>query len=64
MLLDCESEKYLMINTYLWLYQYTGLLFGVALVSAMFQRTMDIILQGIPNVVYYIDDIFVTGETE
>ena len=46
------------------LYQYTRLPFGVASVPAMFQRAMDIILQGIPSVVGYIDDILVSGDTE
>ena len=64
MLLDSESEKYLTINTHLGLYQYVRLPFGVASAPAMFQRAMDIILQGIPGVICYIDDILVTGETD
>ena len=64
MLLNSESEKYLTINTHLGLYQYTRLPFGVASAPAMFQRAMDIILQGIPSVVCYIDDILVSGDTE
>ena len=61
-MLDSKSEKYLMINTHLCLYQYTRLPFGIASAPAMFQRAMDIILQGIPGVVCYIDDILVTGD--
>ena len=64
MLLDSESEKYLTINTPLGLYQYTRLPYGVASAPAMFQRAMDIILQGITGVICYIDDILVTGETD
>ena len=30
----------------------------------MFQKTMDTILQGIPNVICYIDDILVTGSDD
>ena len=30
----------------------------------MFQRTMDTVLQGIPQVIWHIDDILVTGKTE
>ena len=57
MLLDSKSEKYLMINTHLGLYQ-------VTLWPCVFQRAMDIILQGIPGVAHYIDDILVTGDTK
>ena len=59
--LDEESAKYLTINTHLGLYQYTGLPFGVASAPAIFQRAMDQILQSIPGVVCYIDDILVIG---
>ena len=38
--------------------------FGISSAPAIFQRTMDQILQGIPNVICYIDDILVTGYTE
>ena len=65
MLLDSELEKYmyLMINTHLGLYQYTRLPFGIATAPAIFQRAMDIILQGVPDVMCYTDDILVSGET-
>ena len=43
------------------LYRYTHLPFGVVSTPAIFQKTMDTILQGIPNVLCYIDDILVTG---
>ena len=42
----------------------THLPFGVASAPALFQRTMDNILQGVPGVVCYIDDILVTGDTD
>ena len=63
-LLDSETEKYLMINTHLGLYQYTRVPYGVGSAPAMFQRAMDIIMQGITGVICYIDDILVTGETD
>ena len=52
------------VNTHHGLYQYTRLPFGIASAPAMFQKTMDTILQGIPNVICYIDDILVTGANE
>ena len=56
-----DSKKYVTINTHQGLYSYTRLPFGVASAPAIFQRTMDSILQGIPQVFCYIDDILITG---
>ena len=61
MVLEENSLKYTTINTHRGLYQYTRLPFGVASAPAMFQRTMDTILQGIPHTICYIDDILITG---
>ena len=63
LLLDEESRKYVTINTPQGLYRYTRLPFGIASAPAVFQRTMDTILQGVPGVACYIDDIIVTGKT-
>ena len=63
MLLDEESTKLVTVNTHKGLYQFTRLPFGVASAPALFQRTMDSILRGIPHVVCYLDDILVTGES-
>ena len=35
--------------------------FGVASAPAIFQKLMDSVLEGIPHVICYIDDILVTG---
>ena len=50
--LDDESQKLV-----------TRLPFGITAASAIFQRAMDSLLQGIPNVVCYLDDILITGKT-
>ena len=60
-LLDKPSRKLVTINTHKGPYHYTRLPFGVASAPAIFQRTMDIVLQALPNVMCYIDDIIVTG---
>jgi len=38
--------------------------FGISSAPAIFQRVMDSILQGIPKVLCYLDDILVTGATD
>ena len=43
---------------------YTRLPFGVASAPAVFQKTMDVVLQGLPKVICYLDDILVTGSSE
>ena len=62
--LELESQKLVTINTHQGLYRYTRLPFGVAPAPAIFQRTMDTILQGLPHVLCFIDDILFTGSNE
>ena len=61
--LDETARKYVTINTQKGLFQYTRLPFGVSSAPAIFQRTMDNLLQGIPQVCVYLDDILVTGKS-
>ena len=58
-----HSRPFLTINTIRGLYQYQRLPYGVASAPAIWQRAMDQILQGIPGVFCYLDDIIVTGST-
>lgn len=64
LLLDDDSKEYVTINTHKGLFKYNRLVFGVASSPAIFQRTMDNLLQGTPHVAVYLDDILVTGGTE
>ena len=64
MVLEEKSAECFTVNTNLGLYQLTHLPFGVVSVPAMFQRAMDMILQGIDGVICYINDILVTGSTD
>ena len=62
--LEEDSTAYVTINTHQGLYRYTRLPFLVASAHAMFQKLMDMVLQGIPGAIYYIDDILVSGKDE
>ena len=62
--LDEESSKLVTINTHKGLFRYTRLPFGVASAPAVFQCTIDAILQGIPQVICYLDDFLVTGQSD
>ena len=58
-----SSQPLLTINTHLGLFQYARLPFGIPTAPALWQKAMAQVLQGIPGVVYFIDDILVTGHT-
>ena len=64
LLLDEDSRRYTTINTHKGLYQYTRLPFGIASAPALFQKMMDTLLQGIPHMSCFLDDIIVTGAND
>lgn len=52
------------MNTHRGLYKVNRLMYGIASAPAIWQRTIENILQGIPGTAVFLDDIVVTGETE
>ena len=62
--LDEEPQKLTTVSTHKGLFQYTRLPYGIASVPAIFQMTMDKILQGLNGVSCYFDDILVTGKDD
>ena len=62
--LDEQSKKYVVINTHKGLFRYTRLPYGIASAPGIFQRVIESILQGIPGVAVFIDDILITAPTE
>ena len=61
MVMNEESSKLLTLNTHKGLYKMNRLAFGVSSAPAMWQRTMEQILQGIPGVQCILDDMIITG---
>ena len=64
LLLDDQSKNYVVINTHRGLFRYNRLPYGISSAPGIFQRTMETLLQGIANVVVYLDDILITGSTD
>eukprot|EP00731_Ephydatia_muelleri_P016133 Em0009g557a len=62
--LEERSQEFVTVNTHQGLYQFKRLPFGVASAPAIFQKFMDEILQGIPHVVCYLDDILISGSSD
>ena len=54
----------MVISTHKGLFRYTRLPYGISSAPGIFQKAMEQLLQGIPHVSVYIDDILITAETE
>jgi len=61
--LSRESQKLCVMNTHSGLYMFTRLIYGLASAPQIFQHCMDVILQGIPKCLTYIDNIVIFGES-
>ncbi len=62
--LEEESKNLVFINTHKGLFCYTRMPYGVSSAPGIFQRFIESVLQGIPKLTVYIDDILITGSTE
>lgn len=62
--LDVESQKLTTVTTSKGLFKYTRLCYGVSSAPGIFQRIMEQLVQGIPRVAVYLDDILVSGTTQ
>lgn len=62
--LSDDSKKYTTINTTKGLFQYNRMPFGISSAPAIFQRAMDSLLQDLPGVVVYLDDVLVSGTSK
>ena len=59
--LDDSSKELVMINTHKGLFRYNCLPFGIASAPSIFQWSMETVLQGLPSVCVYLDDILISG---
>jgi hypothetical protein len=61
---DEESSKLLCINTHKGLYKFKRLPFGVKVAPAIFQQTMDMMLNGLDFAVAYLDDVLISSASK
>jgi hypothetical protein len=61
--LEEQSKPFTTITTQKGLYQFNRLPFGISSAPAIFQRLLEDVLRGLPNVVNYLDDILIAGAT-
>ena len=62
--LDEESQSVTTINTIKGLFRFKRLQFGIASASAIFQRTIESVLRGIPCTLVRADGILVSGHSD
>ena len=61
---DDSTKELLTINTHKGLFRYTRLAYGTASAPAIFQRTIEQVMSGVPGTQVILDDMIVTGKTD
>ena len=59
-----DSKKYVTINTHMGLFQYKRLVFGITSAPAIWQRTIDQVLEGTSGTRCILDDMIITGKND
>jgi len=61
LVVDEAAQELLTINTHHGLFKVKRLAFSISAAPGLFQRVMETVLQRIPSIVVYLDDILVVG---
>ncbi|XP_058456616.1 uncharacterized protein K02A2.6-like [Malaya genurostris] len=61
---SADDQEILTLSTHLGLYRPTRLMYGISSAPAIWQRLMEEVLNGIPGVTVFLDDIRVTGPND
>lgn len=61
LILEEKSRDYVVVHTHKGLFRYTRLPFAISSAPGIFQHVMESLLNGIPGVVVYLDDILISG---
>ena len=61
---DEDSQEYLTINIHQGLYRYNRLVFGITSAPAIWQRSIDQVLDGVGGTSCILDDIIITGKND
>ena len=59
-----KSQEYLTVNTHQGLYRYNRLVFGIMSAPAIWQRSMDQILEGMEGTSCILDNMIITGKDD
>jgi len=59
-----DSKEYLTINTHMGLFQYNRMVFGITSAPAIWQRTIDQVLEGTSDTSCILDDMIITGKDD
>lgn len=59
-----ESKRYTVINSHRGLFRYNRLVYGLSSSPGIFQRIMTTLLEHIPNVAVFIDDVIIGGKSK
>lgn len=61
---DEDSKQYVTINTHKGLFRFNRLAYGIGPAASIWQKAVEIVLQGLPKVQVILDDMIITGAAD